>query len=154
MQKSNFDTIYDQIEKALKLSDRVPSEFKNAVFSSLLEALERDGFDKDYKQIILKCSQGHQKLIDYIHERTPSSYIERTLFMVNYLQNVINIGVVTKEHIEACYEICEISKPKSLTQNIRDLCSKRYDYLYLADSNSYKIGKEGAKFIRRVESDL
>lgn len=153
MSYSAFQEMKKQINEALEISSKAPLSLQKEVFEMLMRAIQTDGFDRNYKQEIEEKSKGFMPIKDFIEKAKPSSNIERNLCFT-YFCNKIGIQPVTIEVIQACYELIGKQLTFNLQQSLRDSCSKRYQYLYLSDTNTYEIGKNAEQFISSIEEEL
>lgn len=149
MSNDNFEIVYERLERALELSDKFPSHLKPSVLTYLVDAMKKDGQAEDYVDKFMVYTFNNETLDIFMKRLRPSSNIERTLFIVYFLE-CAGVDSITQEHIEAGYDFCKATKPKSMLQNIHDLCSKRYNLLYMSDSNSYNVTTEGIEKVRRA----
>lgn len=144
MNSNQFDDLFEKISKISDLSERVPSNFRNDVFTTLYKAL-KDGNDIPIQlDNIAKDSIDRLSLKTFIEDKKPASNIERSLLFVYYLENNSD-EPITIELIAACYQICNLKEPGNLGQNLRDACSSRYGYLAV-NADTYATTAKGKAF--------
>ncbi len=144
MKNEQFDDLYLKISKIVEIVDKVPLEMRDEVFRKLYETAVGQSEEESLVDVILKITENGQLLKEFLISKNPQSNIERTLLFVYFL-NKQGLTAITMKHIAACYELCEITAPKNLQQNLRDNCSARYQYLKNVQ-NSYYVTPKGFEF--------
>jgi len=128
LRKNKFEDLLSKTNQIVELIQNVPPGMQNQVFKDLYEAAKDSSEQNMYFDNILKITEDGQTLKDFIAKHKPSSNIERT-FLFAYHLSEKGIPVIKAEHIAACYEICNLTEPGNLTQNLRDAASAKYRYL-------------------------
>ncbi len=141
---NKFDDLCSKVCQIIEIVDKVPSELKSEVFSTLFESAKECSTQNLYIEEILKLSEDKQSVKEYVSIKKPASNIERSLLFVYYLEN-LGIQAITAKHIAACYELCDLNEPGNLTQNLRDACSSRYGYLE-TEQNYFHTTQKGRLF--------
>lgn len=144
MNSDKFEELYNQISRISDLSERVPSNFRNDVFTTLYKALKDNNEESMLLDNIAKDTIDRISLKTFIEDKKPASNIERSLLFVYYLENNSD-EPITIELIAACYQICNLKEPGNLGQNLRDACSSRYGYLAV-NADTYATTKKGKEF--------
>lgn len=141
MSSIKYSELYEEMQKIIRLSDSVPSEFKNRVFQTLLDSLLESERHNPYEEQIITLTKNGDLLREFINKKNPQSNIEKTFLFVYYLERILGLEKVVIDHIESCYSLTGFELPKSISQNLRDIV-KKYRYLK-SENNGFKISEEG-----------
>lgn len=142
--------MYNKISKIVELVDKVPSNLKDEVFLTLLNAAKSDNANNLYENEIIKLTENGKLLKEFVKQKKPQSNIERTLLFVYYLEKKRGLEVVDAEQIEECYKLAGIDIPGNLSQNLRDTSSSRYKYIKSV-RGGFKVTPKGEEFCENDE---
>lgn len=87
-----------------------------------------------------------QSLKDFVAEKNPGSNVQKTAVFVYYLQNILRVDEISKDHIFTCYKTLGYRMPNNLQQNLTDTCSSRYGYISRKDGR-YSMTVVGNNYV-------
>ena len=92
-----------------------------------------------------------QSLRDFYKEKKPASALEATTVFVYYLQKILDVGIITLDHLYTCYKEIGRPVPASLNQNVIDTSNRKMTITKATSTDGIKMTVRGENF---VEFDL
>jgi predicted metal-dependent hydrolase len=92
-------------------------------------------------------------LSEFIGRIRPSGNIDVTTSIVYYKNKYEKLQFVTVDDIYKAYEELRISPPSDISQNLREIASKKYYHRIVFKSKLANITEEGIKYIENLDQN-
>jgi hypothetical protein len=96
--------------------------------------------------IDLMATQDRSSLIEFTDAKLPITNEERNLVFVYYLQEILELDVVTSNHIFTCYKEVHIRVPINI-ENSLQITANQHKWITIFPDGRLRITREGRKYV-------